>query len=339
MVTGSAVTPARKMLAENSRSGSSLGRRSSQAASSASWPSRITPSRICIPVWTALVPTAATTQSGSNLGRPRCASSPSATCFSLSRCRGATSICWPPRSASTSHTAPASSSAEIPVRSQAIESAGRCFRFARWLTSSSRRSFSPLKVHSPLARARTGTGSCARVSTSSAAAVLGIAREYTPRAMQLIDIGANLTHPAFQDDVAEVVARARNSGVSSIVVTGTSVTESEAALRLSKDHSNLYVTAGVHPHHARECDERTIPRLREIARDPRVVAIGECGLDFNRNYSPHPDQEKWFLAQVDLAIELKKPLFMHSRDAFPRFSDLLKGKQNLPPPVAPCFHG
>jgi TatD DNase family protein len=70
-----------------------------------------------------------------------------------------------------------------------------------------------------------------------------------------------------------------------------------------------------------------------------VVAIGECGLDFNRNYSPHPDQEKWFLAQVDLAIELKKPLFMHSRDAFPRFSDLLRKKQNLPSGVAHCFTG
>jgi TatD DNase family protein len=95
----------------------------------------------------------------------------------------------------------------------------------------------------------------------------------------------------------------------------------------------------VHPHHARECDATTIPALRLLAQQPRVVAIGECGLDFNRNYSPHPDQAKWFEAQVDLAIELRKPLFLHSRDAFPDFSNLLKSKKNLTPAVAHCFTG
>jgi len=157
--------------------------------------------------------------------------------------------------------------------------------------------------------------------------------------MQLIDIGANLTHSAFGEDLAEVLARAARAGIGPIVVTGTSVAESRAALALAQEHANLYATAGVHPHHARECDEQTIPRLREIAKSPRAVAIGECGLDFNRNYSPHPDQEKWFLAQVDLAKELNKPLFMHSRDAFPRFSDLLKERRPLPPAVAHCFTG
>ncbi|HEU4531017.1 MAG TPA: TatD family hydrolase [Steroidobacteraceae bacterium] len=69
--------------------------------------------------------------------------------------------------------------------------------------------------------------------------------------------------------------------------------------------------AGVHPHHARECEVETIPALRALASHPRVVAIGECGLDFNRNYSPHPDQEKWFEAQLELACEIAKPLFLH----------------------------
>ena len=82
------------------------------------------------------------------------------------------------------------------------------------------------------------------------------------------------------------------------------------------------------------------PALRALARQPRVVAIGECGLDFNRNYSPHPDQEKWFAAQVELAIELKKPLFLHSRDAHPKFSDLIKAYKNeMPKAVAHCFTG
>ena len=158
--------------------------------------------------------------------------------------------------------------------------------------------------------------------------------------MQLIDIGANLTHPAFHSDLPEVLSRARRAGVVAVVVTGTSVAESVNALKTSNAWpETVYATAGVHPHHARECDETTIAALRVLAQQPRVLAIGECGLDFNRNYSPHPDQEKWFEAQVDLAIELGKPLFLHSRDAFPVFSNLLKGKQNLPRSVAHCFTG
>jgi TatD DNase family protein len=159
--------------------------------------------------------------------------------------------------------------------------------------------------------------------------------------MQLVDIGANLTHPAFHGDLPEVLARALSAGVIRIVVTGTSVQESTAALALSKAHpETIYTTAGVHPHHARECNDSTIPALRVLAQQPRVVAIGECGLDFNRNYSPHPDQEKWFVAQLELAIELKKPLFLHSRDAFPKFSELIRAhKKEMPKAVAHCFTG
>jgi TatD DNase family protein len=161
------------------------------------------------------------------------------------------------------------------------------------------------------------------------------------RSTNLVDIGANLTHPAFHGDLPETLARAREAGVSRILITGTSVLESARASGLAKEHpGTLFATAGVHPHHAGECDASTIPALRAVAQQPRVVAIGECGLDFNRNYSPHPDQEKWFKAQVELAIELKKPLFLHSRDAFPEFSDLLRGYGNeLPKAVAHCFTG
>jgi len=153
----------------------------------------------------------------------------------------------------------------------------------------------------------------------------------------VIDIGANLTHAAFRDDVGEVVARAGAAGVEDIIVTGTTLGESQHAAMLA-DQYGLHATAGVHPHHARECDEHTIGKLREAARHPRVVAIGECGLDFNRNYSPHPDQEKWFVAQLELGIELGMPLFLHSRDAHPRFSQIL---HSLKPAkaVAHCFTG
>ena len=151
--------------------------------------------------------------------------------------------------------------------------------------------------------------------------------------MQLIDIGANLTHPAFHDDLPQVLQRARDAGVSTIVVTGTTVEESRKALALG-----LPCTAGVHPHHARECDASTIESLKQIAVHPDVVAIGECGLDFNRNYSPHPDQELWFSRQLELGIELNKPLFLHSRDAHPRFSQIVK-QFKIEKAVAHCFTG
>jgi TatD DNase family protein len=151
--------------------------------------------------------------------------------------------------------------------------------------------------------------------------------------MQLVDIGANLTHPAFRDDLPQVLDRARQAGIVHCVVTGTTLEESEKALQLG-----LPCTAGVHPHHARECTEQTIPRLRDLARHPRVAAIGECGLDFNRNYSPHPDQEKCFAAQIQLSFEVRKPLFLHSRDAHPRFADILKANK-VEKGVAHCFTG
>jgi len=151
--------------------------------------------------------------------------------------------------------------------------------------------------------------------------------------MRLVDIGANLTHPAFAADRGEVLARARQAGVDTIVVTGTTVEESRQASALG-----MPFTAGVHPHHARDCGPETIPQLKALAAHPNCVAIGECGLDFNRNYSPHPDQEKWFVAQLELGLALGKPLFLHSRDAHPRFSEIL-AHHGVRRAVAHCFTG
>jgi TatD DNase family protein len=155
--------------------------------------------------------------------------------------------------------------------------------------------------------------------------------------MQLVDIGANLTHASFRDDLDAVLSRAHAHGVERIIVTGASVEESRRAADIADAHG-LYATAGVHPHHARECDDATIPALRDLAARPRVVALGECGLDFNRNYSPHPSQEKWFVAQLELAAELGKPLFLHSRDAHPRFAEILRNLR-VGKAVAHCFTG
>ena len=151
----------------------------------------------------------------------------------------------------------------------------------------------------------------------------------------MIDVGANLTHASFKEDLGEVVARARAAGVATLIVTGTTVEESREAAQIA-ERFDLHSTVGIHPHHAK--DFKDTDELKSIAAHPRVVAIGECGLDFNRNYSPHPDQEKWFVAQLELGIELTKPLFLHSRDAFPRFSQIIS---SLKPEkaVAHCFTG
>ena len=151
--------------------------------------------------------------------------------------------------------------------------------------------------------------------------------------MRLVDIGANLTHPAFAADLDEVLARARQAGVGTVIVTGTTAEDSRQASRLG-----LPFTAGVHPHHAKDFNQGTVDALRALASDSRCVAIGECGLDFNRNYSPHPDQEKCLVAQLELGLSLGKPLFLHSRDAHPRFAEILKA-HGVKRAVAHCFTG
>ena len=154
-------------------------------------------------------------------------------------------------------------------------------------------------------------------------------------AIRTIDIGANLTHSSFKGDLEAVVARARGAGVSTLIVTGTTVEESREAAEIA-ERFDLYSTAGIHPHHAK--DFRGTAELKEIAAHPRVVAIGECGLDFNRNYSPHPAQEECFTAQLQLGSDLKKPLFLHSRDAHPRFAEIVKAMK-VEKAVAHCFTG
>jgi TatD DNase family protein len=155
----------------------------------------------------------------------------------------------------------------------------------------------------------------------------------------LVDIGANLADAAFRGDREVVIGRALAAGVRRMVLTGTSVAESGNALALAKSRPGVFwSTAGVHPHHAKLCDDATMPALRALLADPQVVAVGECGLDFYRDLSPRDVQERWFEAHVELAIELQKPLFVHDRDAFARTHAILKAhRARLPRAVVHCF--
>ncbi|VDM37951.1 unnamed protein product [Toxocara canis] len=158
---------------------------------------------------------------------------------------------------------------------------------------------------------------------------------------ELVDIGANLTHPSFKDDILAVLRRSKQAGLSKIIVTGTSVKHSEQARELAALHKGyLYFTAGVHPHDAKEFDEHTLDGLRTLQNEPNCVAVGECGLDFNRNFSPPDQQLAVFEEQVKLACELKKPLFIHEREAHNDMVSILsRYKDVLPPAVIHCFTG
>ena len=125
-----------------------------------------------------------------------------------------------------------------------------------------------------------------------------------------------------------------------MVITGTSHASSQEAQRIATEYPHqIFSTAGVHPHDSRNCTMDTMTELRRLAKLEQVVAIGECGLDFNRDFSPRPQQEKWFEAQVGLAEELKMPLFLHERDAHERFCSILANTRNSVPAVLHCFTG
>lgn len=158
---------------------------------------------------------------------------------------------------------------------------------------------------------------------------------------ELIDIGVNLAHDSFDDDREVLLERAAAAGVTRLIVTGTSVTASVQALALAEQHpGKLYATAGIHPHHATLLDEHAITALRSLARSARVVAIGECGLDFFRDYAPRDVQAHAFRVQLELAAEIRKPVFLHQRDAHAELLDVLTPlRDRLTGGVAHCFTG
>jgi len=156
-----------------------------------------------------------------------------------------------------------------------------------------------------------------------------------------IDIGANLTHKSFNKDIDRVLSHAWDAGLQAMVLTGASTRGSvEASGLCAKSPERLFSTAGVHPHEAKSVDQNTIPQLRELASHPHVVAVGECGLDYNRDFSPRDQQRSALEQQLALAVELQLPVFMHERDAHEDFVAILKPfRDQLPAAVVHCFTG
>jgi TatD DNase family protein len=159
--------------------------------------------------------------------------------------------------------------------------------------------------------------------------------------MKLIDIGCNLTHDSFDKDRAAVIERAHEAGVVQMVVTGASKDGSKAALELaSKYPGELFATAGVHPHRASNFDDDTERLLRELSQQPGVVAVGETGLDYFRDFSPRDVQRDVFQKQLQIGIDTGLPLFLHMRDAHEDFHAILQEvRDRLSHVVVHCFTG
>lgn len=165
--------------------------------------------------------------------------------------------------------------------------------------------------------------------------------------MNLIDIGANLSHDSFDHDRDAVLQRARDAGITQIVVTGASREHSPKALALARAHPGfLHATAGVHPHHAIEYTDECDIEMRALHGHPEVIAVGECGLDYFRDLSPRPSQRKAFERQLQIGVDTgrtpatRKPLFLHQRDAHDDFVAVMKNFDGkLGPAVVHCFTG
>ena len=155
----------------------------------------------------------------------------------------------------------------------------------------------------------------------------------------LIDSHAHLQWASFDADREKVITRAREANVKNIVNIGYDLDGSEKAVELAEKYEGLYATVGIHPHNADRFNEKILETLRSISENPKVVAIGEIGLDYYRNLSSKDAQQKAFETQLILAQELKLPVVIHDRDAHAEVLKTLskfKGKTNG---VMHCFSG
>ncbi len=156
-----------------------------------------------------------------------------------------------------------------------------------------------------------------------------------------IDIGVNLTGSSFKKDVSQVIGRAQQAGVEQLIVTGTNIQHSEQAIQLTEQYESIcFSTVGLHPHHASDYSSDLGSELRDMLKHKNAVAVGECGLDFNRNFSTRKEQIRAFEAQLEIAIEIQKPVFLHQRDAHEDFISIIKScRSDLNKVVAHCFTG
>ena len=154
-----------------------------------------------------------------------------------------------------------------------------------------------------------------------------------------IDSHAHIQLPQFNGDRNGVLARADEAGVSNILVIGFDMETSLGAVELAEHHAHIYATVGMHPHDAKDLTPDALKTFRELAAHPKVIALGEMGLDYYRNLSPRPVQKDAFEKQLDLAEELGMPIVIHNRDAYRDILPILEARQGRIRGVLHCFTG
>ena len=155
----------------------------------------------------------------------------------------------------------------------------------------------------------------------------------------LIDTHAHLQMNRYDGDRDEVISRAAEAGVGCIINVGVDLASSQEAVDLAEEYENLYATVGVHPHDARLLDDGTLDALKDLAQHPKVVAVGETGLDYYRDLSPRPVQNSAFERLLRLAEETDLPVIVHDRDAHEDILEILRRHSSQVRGVMHCFSG
>jgi TatD DNase family protein len=156
--------------------------------------------------------------------------------------------------------------------------------------------------------------------------------------MELIDTHCHLTFEQLAGNVDAVLQRSIEAGVTSWITVGTDTNENKKALALSDKYKNLYAALGIHPHEAKKTNEADLKELQQQAKHPKVVAIGETGLDYHYNFSPPADQARIFKAHLQIAADLNLPVVIHSREAFDNTLKILNDyRSSLKNVVFHCF--
>jgi TatD DNase family protein len=156
--------------------------------------------------------------------------------------------------------------------------------------------------------------------------------------MRWFDAGVNLFSPQYAGQEAQLVADAQAAGIAGLLLISSDLAESQLNLSFCQQYSGCYATAGVHPHQAAQTTNTWLAELRNLLALPQLVAIGECGLDFNRGFSPHPTQQQVFAEQLQLAAHYDKAVYLHERDAFTTQVAMLR-EQPVSRGIAHCFTG
>jgi TatD DNase family protein len=158
--------------------------------------------------------------------------------------------------------------------------------------------------------------------------------------MKIFDSHCHLDDKSFRKDIDNVIKSANDAGIVRMMTIGINDRTSALALSLAQSYDGIYASVGVHPHDVKNCNESIIRDLINLAKNEKVRAWGEIGLDFNRMYSPRKDQELWFEKQLEIAAELDLPMIFHERDSNGRFLEILKNHAySALKGVVHCFSG